>query len=700
MYQLRKTCVVMDIECYINYFLVSFRDIENPERTKRFEMRYDKSTLDVEGIKKMLRGATIITFNGNNYDMPMLMYALNGAKCSELKAASNEIIEGNIKPWQFQKEYDCPTYGYVDHVDIFNIPVGTLSLKAYSARIACKKLQDLPIDPEEWLTEDQMNLIADYCDNDTANTRSLFLYPDVKSRVDLRCDISDKYGKDWRSKSDAQLGEALLKTTIERKTGRVLKAPEFHTVPKRFKYDIPDYIYFSTPELKELLQILEKTVFKVGQYGHVIMPDELSSLKLRIFEGLYTLGIGGLHSNESSRAVVAKEGQFIIDADVGSYYPSLIINGGYYPAHLGELFLNTFRYFRDTRLTLKDFISYCKKYGVDAAMEKYGNEEWVNLPEKEKIVIIETYKIVLNGTFGKLASMYSFVYSPKMMLQVTLTGQLCLLMLIERIESAGMKVISANTDGIVIHGINPQRKKLDHIIQTWEIETGLIMEYTEYSAVYSQSVNDYLALKPEGKFKRKGAYAARGIGQTGNGQVCIEAVMEYLKNGTDIRTSIMACDDFIKFTNFQQVTGGAYKDGEYLGKVVRWYYSTGTNTAILNKRGNMVPLTKGAMPCMELPDETPDDIDHNWYIREAHDMLDRLGVKNVPKEKEAFGLVEGEAPAWGRKLGQQTWHLIDLSTKDAMCEARLKDRHEEWEFHTDGNAPTTGRLCGKCKKKV
>ena len=226
------------------------------------------------------------------------------------------------------------------------------------------------------------------------------------------------------------------------------------------------------------------------------------------------------------------------------------------------------------------------------------------------------------------------------------------------------------------------------------------MEYTDYIALYSQSVNDYLALKPNGNFKRKGAYAERGIGQTGNGQVCIDAVMNYLKDGTDIRTSILACDDFIKFTNFQQVTGGAFKDGQYLGKVVRWYYSNSTKSAILNKKGNMVPLTKGAMPCMELPDHTPEDINYDWYVREAHAMLDRLGVSNVPKEKEAFGLVEGKRPLWGRKFGQQTWHLIDLSTKDAMCEARLKDRHDEWEFYENEGFPTDGRLCGKCKKKA
>ena len=84
MYEYRQNMIVMDIETYPNYFLVAFRDIQNQSRTKRFEMRSDDDKLDIVGIKKMLRSATVITFNGNHYDMPMLMYAFTGASCTDL----------------------------------------------------------------------------------------------------------------------------------------------------------------------------------------------------------------------------------------------------------------------------------------------------------------------------------------------------------------------------------------------------------------------------------------------------------------------------------------------------------------------------------------------------------------------------------------------------------------------------------------
>ena len=669
MYEYRNNTVIMDIECYPNYFLVAFRNANNPEKTKHFEMRGDNATLDTESIRKWLRNATIITFNGNHYDMPMVMYALTGASVGELHEASNAIILGGMKSWEFMREYDLNYPSYLDHIDIFEIPAGTLSLKAYSARIGCQKLQDLPIDPYKILTETEMDDIALYCNNDTANTLSLF--NEVKDKVDLRIEISKTYGLDVRSKSDAQVGEAIFKYVIEKETGRKLYKPELHKIKHRFKYTPPDFIHFQHESLVDLFDMVKNTIFEIAPSGHVGMPENLANVKISLGNSTYTIGIGGLHSNESGQAVVAADDEIICDADVGSYYPSIIINGGYYPDNCGMPFLRNYRKFRDDRLA------------------------WKHIPEKA--TICSTYKIVLNGSFGKLSSPYSFLYDPKMLIQVTMTGQLCLLMLIERIERAGLSVVSANTDGIVIHGKKADFWKAEREIHLWEIDTNYTMEFTKYKAIYSQSVNSYLALTTKGKWKRKGDYAARGLTQSGNGQVCIEAVMAYLEHGTPIRESIENCTDFLKFTNFQQVKGGAYKDGAYLGKVVRWYYSTSTDSTIINAKGNNVPLTRGAMPVMDLPDTTPTDIDYEWYIREAYAMLERLGVRNVERDHRAFGLQIGAKPKWGVKEGQSTWHLIDMATKDAMCEARLKDRHDDWIY--SDTMPTTGRICGKCKKR-
>ena len=90
-----------------------------------------------------------------------------------------------------------------------------------------------------------MDDIAKYCDNDTANT--LRLYETVKAQVNLRIEISKQYKIDVRSKSDAQVGEAIFKHVIEKDRGRKIYKPEPSSIKRRFKYDIPEYIYFEHP---------------------------------------------------------------------------------------------------------------------------------------------------------------------------------------------------------------------------------------------------------------------------------------------------------------------------------------------------------------------------------------------------------------------------------------------------------------------
>ena len=76
----------------------------------------------------------------------------------------------------------------------------------------------------------------------------------------------------------------------------------------------------------------------------------------------------------------------------------------------------------------------------------------------------------------------------------------------------------------------------------------------------------------------------------------------------------------------RHATGGALKDGEYLGKTLRWYYAEGIEGELIYaKNGNKIPKSEGAKPLMTLPNEFPQDINYDWYIREAEEMLADLG---------------------------------------------------------------------------
>jgi hypothetical protein len=64
----------------------------------------------------------------------------------------------------------------------------------------------------------------------------------------------------------------------------------------------------------------------------------------------------------------------------------------------------------------------------------------------------------------------------------------------------------------------------------------------------------------------------------------------------------------------------------FLGKAVRWYYAKGIDGVIQYKlNGYTVARSEGARPLMELPAALPDDIDYEWYEREAISILDDIG---------------------------------------------------------------------------
>jgi hypothetical protein len=74
------------------------------------------------------------------------------------------------------------------------------------------------------------------------------------------------------------------------------------------------------------------------------------------------------------------------------------------------------------------------------------------------------------------------------------------------------------------------------------------------------------------------------------------------------------------------VNGGAVKGERYIGKAVRWYYGADELDALFySTSGNKVPRSDGAVPLTKLPDTMPEDIDFNWYINEAKDMLKQIG---------------------------------------------------------------------------
>jgi len=361
--------------------------------------------------------------------------------------------------------------------------------------------------------------------------------------------------------------------------------------------------------MQAVMDKVNSSIFMISESGALTAPqdwkankkEKTEGMKFAINETTYQMGIGGLHSCESNRAIFSDEEYILVDRDVSSYYPFIILLLGLYPEHLGSNFLEIYRKIVYQRLEAK----------------KTGNKK-----------VADSLKITINGTFGKLGNKWSIMYSPRLLLQVTLTGQLSLLYLIEKIELAGIRVVSANTDGIVIKCPRRRKHELDHIVAEWEDETGFDTDENLYNALLSRSVNDYMAVQVDGKVKGKGGlgWGITELFKNPVNGVCITAIENFLSKGIPIEETIHNCTDVTQFLTVRKVTGGAVRNGVYLGKAIRWYYATDAAGCIVYaKSGNTVPKSEGAKGLQLLPDEVPHDLDYQWYVKEAYQMLHDTG---------------------------------------------------------------------------
>jgi hypothetical protein len=217
-------------------------------------------------------------------------------------------------------------------------------------------------------------------------------------------------------------------------------------------------------------------------------------LKLPILElcgKKYTLGLGGIHSNDKGQQSIYRSNEYyiLLDADVTSFYPMSIILNSICPAHLSiEAFKETIEGALDDR---KGYKKKKKESVVFAALE-YG------------------LKIALNAIFGLFAYANFLLLDLLATYQTTVNNQLFILQLIEELNLNEIEVVSANTDGVLLYFKRDDLELVENICKQWETNTGFSLEYTEYDLYIRSDVNNYLARKTDGTIKIKGKFIPPG----------------------------------------------------------------------------------------------------------------------------------------------------------------------------------------------
>lgn len=637
LYAAKGGVLVYDVECYINYFEIGFRCFYT-DKIVYFE-RTATQEINVHKLLFVLHNFCIVGFNSLNYDIIVTWLALTGASTETLKNATNFIINGKMRSQEIETMYGFKM-GSVNHIDLIEVAPGKGSLKAYASRLHAKRLQELPYPPDAVLTLEEQRNIRLYNFNDLEDT--ILLLRKLSPQLELRVALNEEFNRglsedkkiDLRSKSDAQIAEAVICSEIQKVKGRWPKRPKIET-GTIYKYHLPDHIRFQDPKLNEMLFEVANAPFEIGlskKDGQIVLsPKELENRLVKIGNTEYRLGIGGIHSTEKSVSHVADEQTLLIDRDVESYYPMLILTQGLYPEQVGPIFVTILDGIVVSRLNDKHRAKDLSKVRDEERSSSFDEDL------KQATTGANSKKLIVNSTYGKLNDNWSRLRSPRDMVQVTLTGQLSLLMLIEMAELYGIPAISANTDGIVFKCPIDKYDTLNMLVSQWEQITKFKTEETQYKAIYSANVNNYIAVKPDGKLKAKGWYSDISITKNPTGSICMDAINALLAENKPIEETITSCNDITKFVTCRYVKGGGEQEGIFLGKIVRFYMSKDRSKALRYvSNGNLVPKSEGGVALMDLPDQFPDNVEYGKYIEETNKILYNIGYYKQETQQRFF----------------------------------------------------------------
>lgn len=586
-----------------------------------------------------------IGYNNKHYDNYILRAVLHHYIPGDIKIVNDWIIIQRKNGWEypFEDKY-LPLPPTSDLM--LDMPLRQ-SLKELEGNM-CMDIQESTIDfniDHPW-TKEEFDEMLHYCKHDVDATDKL---------IDKRMDYLD---------AKASLGE-MCGLTIEQalyKTNAQLSAISLGA-EKVERDDYRDYVI--PPEVDQSL--IPQSILDFIEKFKSVKKDDLTedNIKLSwvgdIVGTEHKIGLGGIHAAKKNYFEESNDERIIVDFDVNSYYPSLLIEYDYLSRNVADKQI------------------YVDYYHERLAAKAAGDKKKAN-----------GLKLVLNTTYGASLNQYNDLYDPLMGVSTCLTGQLLLTQLLVTLDR-DLKTfvhIQSNTDGIMF---SVDRDELDHardIINEWSERTRLGMGEIQIKRVIQKDVNNYLIENFEGEIEVRGAYVSdypNGSFKHNSMSIVATAIVDYFTKNKPVEETINECNDPFRFQLIAK-TGSTYDktvhyvDGEEIQvqKVNRLYAVTddkygvvkkvkkqyleldedGERRYYINQKGNRTYKknwetddggdffvkkdTTQNCPEHAIIDNsnkiTIDTIDKEWYIKIAKKRInDFLGIKEEKKKKTKGG---------------------------------------------------------------
>lgn len=459
-----------------------------------------------------------------------------------------------------------------------------------------------------------------------------------------RSNISDKLLNKFYSK----MSGLQVKDFIKKRTERTRLS---------FNKVIFPHIHFKTKQLQDLLNDMMQV------YVYHTTKDDFQRV-INFYGTEYTLACGGIHTKDKPAVLKSDDKYIYIHHDYTSYYPSIMVEYKIAPAHLNTgVFCSMVDYFRQTRIKAKH-----TKDEDGEVMEGVHNS-----------ITAQALKIVINAIYGKFGYERFWLYDRLAQLKVTINGQLMTMSLVEKLELAGIHVISANTDGIVLKLPNDKRDIYNQICKEWNEENRMSADDEEYKLLVTRDINNYFDIQKDGTIEYKGGLDPKqyikDLKKGFDMPVVRTAVFEYFVHGTPVMETLRNHKDILDFCKTQNV-GRQFEvvyDKVIDGKVVRihsqrhvrFYVSThGYIIMKENKNTNKTSRLASGLPVVILNtlDDKPieeRDINYGYYYREAYNIIDpiKLGISPQQKANKAKGIIGGKKAI--KKYSRDYLNLFD-----------------------------------------
>ncbi|NLR60749.1 hypothetical protein HGH93_21745 [Chitinophaga polysaccharea] len=647
---------VYDIETLRGMFLYVEKNLQTGKITVFRIDRYKNELLDLINHLQEDETEYAVSYNGLSFDSQVIQFIIekykSWSKLTGLKIAS--II------YQFaQDRIDDAKYNiaapyklsklWKKQIDLFKIhhfdnKNRRCSLKWLEYSMDFPNIEEMPIDHRRLnLTRKESDEVIFYCINDVLATEKLYYITRGqttleeyagKDKIADRFDIIAAYNLpiaalNW---SDVRIGDELNKLSYSKLTGldyfEIDQLKEQRKTTAGFTYGecIPSYVSFKTKELQEFYNHVsqQRFLFKVDQ-----------EFKIKIGETEFAIKKGGIHSTEKKRMLVGGDGILIIDADVGSQYPNAIVKRALFPSHLGRKWL----------------INYQKTISLRLEYKAMSQDETLPASDRKKYAgLAEFLKLALNGGgFGKTNDKYNWQYDPFVHFRCTIGNQFEMLMLIESLHLAGISVVSANTDGIVCK--LPQEKESCYyqICKEWETIVGNSeigkLEFTYYDKVIQTSVNDYLAIKSNGKIKKKGDFATSSELHKNKSRRIIPIALEaYFVNDIAVKDTICSHDNLFDFCiglkaskEFHyEAVNPRNGDTQVYDRVIRYYMCPDGKKLLKVSNTAQQGSSKGREQCeagywqssivnkLEKTAASGYEIDFDYYIHKCNEIIEGI----------------------------------------------------------------------------